>query len=127
MATAKGWFGKSFPWEVHRGPVCYLPSWRHQRHHWGWSAFLFLRFHGSYANLHYGYLPDALVDLTGGVVTNISLHSSSSDLMMMVKTAAEAGSLMTCSTLAGVSGSGILLHGFESFLTPECSATGPFS
>uniref|UniRef100_A0A8D0T456 Calpain-13 n=1 Tax=Sus scrofa TaxID=9823 RepID=A0A8D0T456_PIG len=36
-----------------------------------------------------------------GVVTNIRLHSSSSDLMMMVKTAAEAGSLMTCGTLAG--------------------------
>uniref|UniRef100_A0A4W2D2H9 Uncharacterized protein n=1 Tax=Bos indicus x Bos taurus TaxID=30522 RepID=A0A4W2D2H9_BOBOX len=61
----------------------------------------YAKFHGSYANLHYGYLPDALVDLTGGVVTNISLHSSSSDLMTMVKTAAEAGSLMTCSTLAG--------------------------
>ncbi|KAB0362273.1 hypothetical protein FD754_006429 [Muntiacus muntjak] len=61
----------------------------------------YAKFHGSYANLHYGYLPDALVDLTGGVVTNISLHLSSSDLMTMVKTAAEAGSLMTCGTLAG--------------------------
>ncbi|KAJ8779924.1 hypothetical protein J1605_012093 [Eschrichtius robustus] len=59
------------------------------------------RFHASCVNLHYGYLPDALVDLTGGVVTNISLHSSSSDLMTMVKMVAEAGSLMTCSTLAG--------------------------
>ncbi|XP_040081629.1 calpain-13 [Oryx dammah] len=61
----------------------------------------YAKFHGSYANLHYGYLPDALVDLTGGVVTNISLHSSSPDLMTLVKTAAEAGSLMTCGTLAG--------------------------
>ncbi|XP_043324953.1 calpain-13 isoform X2 [Cervus canadensis] len=61
----------------------------------------YAKFHGSYANLHYGYLPDALVDLTGGVVTNISLHLSSSDLMTMVKMAAEAGSLMTCGTLAG--------------------------
>ncbi|XP_060269831.1 calpain-13 isoform X2 [Ovis aries] len=61
----------------------------------------YAKFHGSYANLHYGYLPDALVDLTGGVVTNISLHSSPPDLMTLVKTAAEAGSLMTCGTLAG--------------------------
>nr|XP_058934648.1 calpain-13 [Kogia breviceps] len=61
------------------------------------------KFHGSYVNLHYGYLPDALVDLTGGVVTNISLHSSSSDLLTMVKMVAEAGSLMTCSTLGWAS------------------------
>uniref|UniRef100_A0A8C0D0E5 Calpain 13 n=1 Tax=Balaenoptera musculus TaxID=9771 RepID=A0A8C0D0E5_BALMU len=49
------------------------------------------RFHASCVNLHF----------TGGVVTNISLHSSSSDLMTTVKMVAEAGSLMTCSTLAG--------------------------
>ncbi|XP_057599014.1 calpain-13 [Hippopotamus amphibius kiboko] len=61
----------------------------------------YAKFRGSYVSLHYGYLPDALVDLTGGVVTSISLHSSSSDLMTVVKTAAEAGSLMTCGTLAG--------------------------
>lgn len=67
------------------------------------------------------------MDLSGGVVTNIRLHSSSSDLMMMVKTAAEAGSLMTCGTLAGVSRPGISLHWFKPFLAQECSATGPFS
>lgn len=59
------------------------------------------RFHGSYANLHYGFLPDALVDLMGGVVTSIDLHFPS-DLVMMVKTAAKAGSLMACATLAEV-------------------------
>uniref|UniRef100_A0A8C9BL66 Calpain catalytic domain-containing protein n=1 Tax=Phocoena sinus TaxID=42100 RepID=A0A8C9BL66_PHOSS len=69
-----------------------------------WPSLLekaYAKFHGSYVNLHYGYLPDALVDLIGGIVTSISLPSSSSDLMTVVKMVAEAGSLMTCSTLAG--------------------------
>ncbi|XP_059044681.1 calpain-13 [Mustela lutreola] len=63
----------------------------------------YAKFHGSYANLHYGFLPDALVDLTGGVVTNIDLNLPS-DLVMMVKTAAKAGSLITCATLAEPTG-----------------------
>lgn len=67
-----------------------------------------------------------MVDLTGGVVTSISLRSSSSDLMTVEKMVAEAGSLVTCSTLAGVSRPGISLHWFEPFLAQECSATGPF-
>lgn len=84
------------------------------------------RFRGSYQHLHYGYLPDALVDLTGGVVTSIDLHSSPSDLVTMVKTAAKAGSLMTCATPAGVSRPGIFRMGPGS---PHlvCSATGSFS
>ncbi|XP_069350859.1 calpain-13 [Eulemur rufifrons] len=53
---------------------------------------------GSYSHLHQGYLPDALVDLTGGVVSKIDLPSSTSHLLMVVKTAATEGSLMTCST-----------------------------
>ncbi|XP_073753317.1 calpain-13 isoform X1 [Callorhinus ursinus] len=63
----------------------------------------YAKFHGSYANLHYGFLPDALVDLMGGVVTSIDLHFPS-DLVMMVKTAAKAGSLMACATLAKPTG-----------------------
>ncbi|XP_045700384.1 calpain-13 isoform X2 [Phyllostomus hastatus] len=58
----------------------------------------YAKFRGSYLHLHYGYLPDALVDLTGGVVTTMDLHSSSSDLVTMVKTAAQEESLMTCAT-----------------------------
>lgn len=58
---------------------------------------------GSYSQIHYGYLPDALVDLTGGVVTIIDLHSSPSDLLMAVKTAVKAGSMVTCATPKGVS------------------------
>lgn len=64
----------------------------------------YAKFRGSYLHLHYGYLPDALVDLTGGVVTSIDLHSSPSDLVTRVKTAAKAGSLMTCATPAGPTG-----------------------
>lgn len=76
------------------------------------------RLHGSYENLHDGHLPDALVDLTGGVVTSIDLHSSRSNLVMMVKTAAKAGSLMACGTPVGVSRTGILWNWFK---------PGPFS
>ncbi|XP_016074409.1 PREDICTED: calpain-13 [Miniopterus natalensis] len=70
----------------------------------------YAKFHGSYLRLHYGYLPDALVDLTGGVVTSIDLHSSPSDLVMMVKTAAKAGSLMTCATPAGPTGKALTME-----------------
>uniref|UniRef100_A0A8C0LHS3 Calpain 13 n=1 Tax=Canis lupus dingo TaxID=286419 RepID=A0A8C0LHS3_CANLU len=59
----------------------------------------YAKFHGSYVNLHYGFLPDALVDLTGGVVTSINPNSIPSDLVMMVKTAVKTGSLMACGTL----------------------------
>uniref|UniRef100_A0A8C5KUY6 Calpain-13 n=1 Tax=Jaculus jaculus TaxID=51337 RepID=A0A8C5KUY6_JACJA len=58
----------------------------------------YAKLRGSYSHLHYGFLPDALVDLTGGVVTIVDLHSSPSDLLMVVKTAAKAGSLMACAT-----------------------------
>ncbi|KAG8510204.1 Calpain-13 [Galemys pyrenaicus] len=64
----------------------------------------YAKFRGSYANLNYGYIADALVDLTGGVVTSFDLHSSPADLVTMVKRAAKAGSLITCTTPAGPSG-----------------------
>ncbi|XP_074251780.1 calpain-13 [Saimiri boliviensis] len=57
---------------------------------------------GSYSELHYGYLEDGLVDLTGGVITNIHLYSSPADLVMAVKTAIKAGSLITCATPKGL-------------------------
>ncbi|XP_028634826.1 calpain-13 isoform X2 [Grammomys surdaster] len=56
---------------------------------------------GSYSQLHYGYLPDALVDLTGGVVTVVNLHSSPSHLLMAVRTAIQAGSMVACATPKG--------------------------
>ncbi|XP_037002663.2 calpain-13 [Artibeus jamaicensis] len=64
----------------------------------------YAKFRGSYLHLHYGYLPDGLVDLTGGVVTTMDLHSSLSDLVTMVKMAAKEESLMTCATPCGPTG-----------------------
>ncbi|XP_003787554.1 calpain-13 [Otolemur garnettii] len=61
----------------------------------------YAKLRGSYSHLHYGYLPDALVDLTGGVVSSITLHSSLSQLLMVVRTAAAEGALMTCATPHG--------------------------
>ncbi|KAM9201195.1 LOW QUALITY PROTEIN: calpain-13 [Dugong dugon] len=58
----------------------------------------YAKLHGSYFHLHGGYLPDALVDLTGGVVTNADLYSSSSNLVLVVKKAALAGCLMAFTT-----------------------------
>lgn len=80
-----------------------LPAVSHPGHHQGFGLTFPPRFRGSYFHLHGGYLPDALVDLTGGAVTSINLHSPTSDLVMMVKTAARAGSLMACTTPGGVS------------------------
>lgn len=62
------------------------------------------------------------MDLTGGVVTSINLHFPS-DLVMLVKTAAKAGSLMTCATPAQVN----RLHGVEPLLAWGCLAAGPYS
>ncbi|XP_007936999.1 calpain-13 [Orycteropus afer afer] len=64
----------------------------------------YAKLHGSYFHLHGGHLPDALVDLTGGLVTNADLYSSPSDLVLVVKMAAQAGSLMACSTPVGPTG-----------------------
>ncbi|ERE68646.1 calpain-13-like protein [Cricetulus griseus] len=57
---------------------------------------------GSYSQIHYGYLPDALVDLTGGVVTIVNLHSSPSEILTAVKTAVKAGSMVACATPKGL-------------------------
>lgn len=79
------------------------------------------RLRGSYSHLHYGYISDALVDLTGGVVTRVGLHSYASDLLMTVKTAAKEGSLMTCATPNGVSQRGALCS-IPVFSLPKCPA-----
>ncbi|KAM5292653.1 calpain-13 [Ctenodactylus gundi] len=75
----------------------------------------YAKLRGSYSHLHYGYLPDALVDLTGGVVTIINLQSSPSDLLMVVKMAAETGSLMACATPRGpTEGASVMENGLVS-------------
>uniref|UniRef100_A0A8C5ZYV7 Calpain 13 n=1 Tax=Marmota marmota marmota TaxID=9994 RepID=A0A8C5ZYV7_MARMA len=75
----------------------------------------YAKLRGSYSNLHYGYIENALVDLTGGVVTTVNLHSSPSDLLMAVKMAAETGSLMTCATPNGpTAGAQVMKNGLVS-------------
>uniref|UniRef100_A0A8C5V3X3 Calpain 13 n=1 Tax=Microcebus murinus TaxID=30608 RepID=A0A8C5V3X3_MICMU len=69
---------------------------------------------GSYSHLHKGYLPDALVDLTGGVVSTIHLSSSPSHLLTVVKTAAMEGSLMTCATPKRDTSSAVMANGLVS-------------
>ncbi|XP_069925825.1 calpain-13-like [Oryctolagus cuniculus] len=64
----------------------------------------YAKLRGSYSHLHHGYLSDALEDLMGGLVTNINLQSSPSELVRAVKMAARAGSLMTCATPKGPTG-----------------------
>ncbi|KAM9635508.1 LOW QUALITY PROTEIN: calpain-13 [Trichechus inunguis] len=77
----------------------------------------YAKLHGSYFHLHGGYLPDALVDLMGGVVTNTDLYSSSSNLVLVVKKAVQAGCLMACTTPVGVS-AGPSRRRQESLCTP---------
>ncbi|KAF7470154.1 hypothetical protein GHT09_018489 [Marmota monax] len=80
-----------------------------------WPRHQLFRLRGSYSNLHYGYIENALVDLTGGVVTTVNLHSSPSDLLMAVKMAAETGSLMTCATPNGpTAGAQVMKNGLVS-------------
>nr|XP_027789337.1 calpain-13 [Marmota flaviventris] len=75
----------------------------------------YAKLRGSYSDLHYGYIENALVDLTGGVVTTVNLHSSPSDLLMAVKMAAETGSLMTCATPNGpTAGAQVMKNGLVS-------------
>ncbi|KAM6180350.1 calpain-13 [Erethizon dorsatum] len=75
----------------------------------------YAKLQGSYSHLHYGYLPDALVDLTGGIVTTANLYSSPSNLLMTVKMAAKTGSLMTCATPKGpTDGSEVMENGLVS-------------
>ncbi|XP_074025117.1 calpain-13 [Numenius arquata] len=66
-----------------------------------WPSLLekaYAKLRGSYQNLHGGYLPDALVDLTGGVQVQFSLKDPPSDLEEILKAAATSRCLMGCST-----------------------------
>ncbi|EAX00491.1 calpain-13 isoform X1 [Homo sapiens] len=86
-----------------QGDKCLFVRPRHQNQEF-WPCLLekaYAKLLGSYSDLHYGFLEDALVDLTGGVITNIHLHSSPVDLVKAVKTATKAGSLITCATPSG--------------------------
>uniref|UniRef100_G1KGI9 Calpain 13 n=1 Tax=Anolis carolinensis TaxID=28377 RepID=G1KGI9_ANOCA len=63
----------------------------------------YAKLRGSYTNLDQGYLTEALVDFTGGVEMPFNLKNPPDSLFEMLKTAAESGCLMGCTTPKGVS------------------------
>ncbi|XP_074844508.1 calpain-13 [Carettochelys insculpta] len=71
-----------------------------------WPSLLekaYAKLRSSYQNLHWGYLSDALVDLTGGIQVQFLLQQPSFDLQEMAKAAAKSQCLMGCTTVGGQS------------------------
>ncbi|CAM4537847.1 unnamed protein product [Lepidochelys olivacea] len=71
-----------------------------------WPSLLekaYAKLRGSYQNLHWGYISDALVDLTGGVQVQFLLQKPPSDLQEIAKAAAKSQCLMGCTTPGGQS------------------------
>ncbi|XP_078239042.1 calpain-13 [Pogona vitticeps] len=62
----------------------------------------YAKLRGSYSNLHWGYLSEALVDFTGGVQLDFNLQRPQMFLYEMLKTAAVSGSVMGCTTPGAV-------------------------
>ncbi|XP_015269360.1 PREDICTED: calpain-13 [Gekko japonicus] len=73
-----------------------------------WPSLLekaYAKLRGSYQNLHWGYISEALVDFTGGVQISFDLQRHSSYLHEIVKAAVKSGCLMGCTTPGGQSAS----------------------
>ncbi|XP_013908790.1 PREDICTED: calpain-13-like [Thamnophis sirtalis] len=58
----------------------------------------YAKLRGSYEKLHYGFISEAFVDLTGGVQLTYNLGRTTDHLFEIMKTAALSGCLMACST-----------------------------
>ncbi|KAK9411955.1 calpain-13-like [Crotalus adamanteus] len=58
----------------------------------------YAKLRGSYEKLHYGFISEAFVDLTGGVQFGFSLGNLTDHLFEIMKTATLSGCLMACST-----------------------------
>ncbi|XP_053315066.1 calpain-13-like [Spea bombifrons] len=80
-----------------------------------WPSLLekaYAKLRGSYQNLHWGFISEALVDLTGGVQMEFILSKPPVDLRDIVIAAARSGSLMGCTTPGDLqSGNAELLNG----------------
>ncbi|KAM3930150.1 calpain-13-like [Leptodactylus fuscus] len=66
-----------------------------------WPSLLekaYAKLRGSYQNLHWGFISEALVDFTGGVQMDFNLSKPPSDLQDIVLAAARSKSLMGCTT-----------------------------
>ncbi|XP_058040184.1 calpain-13-like [Ahaetulla prasina] len=66
-----------------------------------WPSLLekaYAKLRGSYEKLHYGFISEAFVDLTGGVQLTFNLRSPTDPLYEIMKSAALSDCLMACST-----------------------------
>ncbi|KAE8600319.1 hypothetical protein XENTR_v10013185 [Xenopus tropicalis] len=61
----------------------------------------YAKLRGSYQNLHWGYISEALVDFSGGVLVEFDLTKPPQDLRDIVIAAAKSGSLMGSNTPGG--------------------------
>ncbi|XP_029448878.1 calpain-13-like isoform X2 [Rhinatrema bivittatum] len=69
-----------------------------------WPSLLekaYAKLRGSYQNLHWGFMSEALVDFTGGVQMQFGLKNPSPFLQDIILAAIRSKSLMGCSTLKG--------------------------
>ncbi|XP_075720740.1 calpain-13-like [Rhinoderma darwinii] len=66
-----------------------------------WPSLLekaYAKLRGSYQNLHWGFISEAMVDFTGGVQMDFNLSKAPSDLRDIVLAAVRSRSLMGCTT-----------------------------
>ncbi|XP_048095842.1 calpain-1 catalytic subunit-like [Alosa alosa] len=71
-----------------------------------WAALMekaYAKVCGSYADMHFGYVSEALMDFTGGVHMTYKLNKAPPDLWDIMLRAAQSKPLMGCGTPAGVS------------------------
>ncbi|XP_077197117.1 calpain-13-like isoform X2 [Paroedura picta] len=69
----------------------------------------YAKLRGSYQNLHWGYISEALVDFTGGVQVSFDLQKQPSPLHETIKAAVKSGCLMGCTTPKGSSPGNVTL------------------
>ncbi|KAM4041143.1 calpain-13-like [Anomaloglossus baeobatrachus] len=70
-----------------------------------WPSLLekaYAKLRGSYQNLHWGVISDAMVDFTGGVPMYFNITKSPLELQNVILGAARSGSLMGCTTPGGL-------------------------
>ncbi|XP_077138236.1 calpain-13-like isoform X2 [Ranitomeya variabilis] len=77
-----------------------------------WPSLLekaYAKLRGSYQNLHWGVISEAMVDFTGGVPMYFNITKSPFELQNVILGAARSGSLMGCATLGNLSAGNIEL------------------
>ncbi|XP_066479394.1 calpain-13 [Tiliqua scincoides] len=80
-----------------------------------WPSLLekaYAKLRGSYQNLHWGHISEALVDFTGGIQKMFNLQKPPDNLNEIIKAAVYSNCLMGCTTLGGQSrGNPVLRNG----------------